>query len=179
MLKPQTPWEDPYPVNCAQSRDQNRTREIRPSGIAGRLVETWAMVKANRARKVETLKQPSLRLRLRAPYFYPDQRCNLSARSMPGDGQEYMPCHMLLPFHSSSGPKAINLFALGCAQSKAVQRDICLPVGHMSILSIRMKRNTSITTNQKEADTFSSCQPFKCYGFVWLISRNEDALLKL
>jgi hypothetical protein len=72
VLKPQTPGEDSYPVNCAQSRDQNRTRGIRPSGIAGRLVETWAMVKAKRARKVETLKQPSLYLRLRAPYFYPD-----------------------------------------------------------------------------------------------------------
>jgi len=32
------------------------------------------MVKAKRARKVETLKQPSLYLRLRAPYFYPDNR---------------------------------------------------------------------------------------------------------
>ena len=30
------------------------------------------MVKAKRARKVETLKQPSLYLRLRAPYFYPN-----------------------------------------------------------------------------------------------------------
>ena len=30
------------------------------------------MAKAKRARKVETLKQPSLRLRLRASYFYPD-----------------------------------------------------------------------------------------------------------
>jgi hypothetical protein len=30
------------------------------------------MVKAKRARKAETLKQPSLCLRLRAPYFYPD-----------------------------------------------------------------------------------------------------------
>ena len=30
------------------------------------------MVKAKRARKVETLKQPSCCLRLRAPYFYPD-----------------------------------------------------------------------------------------------------------
>jgi len=30
------------------------------------------MVKAKRARKAETPKQPSLCLRLRAPYFYPD-----------------------------------------------------------------------------------------------------------
>src|SRR5262249_5042994 len=36
------------------------------------------MEKAKRARKAETLKQPSLPLRLRAPYFYPDQRLNLS-----------------------------------------------------------------------------------------------------
>jgi len=95
------------------------------------------MAKAKRARNAETLKQPSLCLRLRAPYFYPDLRSNLSAWLMSGDGHEYMPCHMLLAFRSSSGPKAINLFALGCAQSKAVQRDICLPVGHMSTLSIR------------------------------------------
>jgi hypothetical protein len=67
------------------------------------------------------------------------QRCNLSARSMPGDGQEYVPSHMLLPSCSSSGPKAINLLALGKAQSKVEQRDHDLPGGHMSILSIRMK----------------------------------------
>ena len=59
------------------------------------------------------------------------QRCNLSARSMPGDGQEYMSCHMLLPFRSSSGPKAINLLALGFAKARqyngiiAYRWDIC------------------------------------------------------
>ena len=31
------------------------------------------MVKAKRARTAETLKPPSLGLRLRAPYFYPDR----------------------------------------------------------------------------------------------------------
>jgi hypothetical protein len=31
------------------------------------------MEKAKRARKAETLKQTSLRLRLRAPYLYPDR----------------------------------------------------------------------------------------------------------
>ena len=40
VLKPKIPWEDHYPVNGVQSRDQNRTREIRPSGIVGGLVET-------------------------------------------------------------------------------------------------------------------------------------------
>jgi hypothetical protein len=39
----------------------------------GGLTETWTMEKAKRARKAETPKQPSLSLRLRAPYFYPDQ----------------------------------------------------------------------------------------------------------
>jgi hypothetical protein len=38
------------------------------------------MAKAKRARNVETLKQPSLRLRLRASYFYPDIRESGSVR---------------------------------------------------------------------------------------------------
>jgi hypothetical protein len=52
-LKPQVAREGLYLINDWQSRDQNRTREIRPSGIAGRLTETWAMVKAKRARNVK------------------------------------------------------------------------------------------------------------------------------
>jgi hypothetical protein len=52
---------------------QNRTREIRLSGIAGELVETWMMVEARRARKAETPTQTSFNLRLRAPHFYPDR----------------------------------------------------------------------------------------------------------
>ena len=52
---------------------QHRTGEIPPSGIAGGLTETWAMEKAKRARKAETPKQPSLRLRFHAPYLYPDR----------------------------------------------------------------------------------------------------------
>jgi len=46
-------------------------------------------------------------------------KSNLSAWLMPGDGQEYMPCHMLLPFRSSSGPKAINLLSWCRAPNKA------------------------------------------------------------
>ena len=53
---------------------QNRTREIRPSGIAGGLVETWARVQAIRIHKAETPKQTSFYLRLRALHFYPDRR---------------------------------------------------------------------------------------------------------
>jgi hypothetical protein len=40
------------------------------------------MVKAKRAHKAETLKQPSLYLRLRAPYFYPDIRMHGSVRNI-------------------------------------------------------------------------------------------------
>jgi len=50
----------------------NRIRENRLSGMIGRPVETLDMEKAKRARKAETPKQPSLRLRLSAPHFYPD-----------------------------------------------------------------------------------------------------------
>ena len=50
---------------------QHKMREIRPSGMRGALAETWAMVGAKRARKAETPTQPSLSLRLRAPYFDP------------------------------------------------------------------------------------------------------------
>ncbi len=41
------------------------------SSTRGGLAETWAMARAKRARKTETLKPPSLSLMLRAPYFYP------------------------------------------------------------------------------------------------------------
>jgi len=58
---------------------QNRTGEIPPSGIAGGHTETWAMEKAKRARKAETPQQPSRRLRLHAPYLYPDQPSGLVA----------------------------------------------------------------------------------------------------
>ena len=46
-----------------------------PSPTARRarfLSRPWTMAKAKRARKAETPKQPSLCLRLRAPYLYPD-----------------------------------------------------------------------------------------------------------
>jgi hypothetical protein len=42
------------------------------------------MEKAKRARKAETLKQPSLCLRLRAPYLYPDPTYSASSRGQQG-----------------------------------------------------------------------------------------------
>jgi hypothetical protein len=56
-----------------QAMTANRTRENRLSGMTGGLAETWAMVKAKRAHNVETPKQTSLHLRLRALHFYPDR----------------------------------------------------------------------------------------------------------
>jgi len=50
----------------------NLRKENRPSEIVGGLAETWAMAEAKRARIVETPKQPSFSLRLRASHFYPD-----------------------------------------------------------------------------------------------------------
>jgi hypothetical protein len=62
------------------AKASNRTREIWPSGIIGGRTETRAMEKAKRARKAETPKQPSLGLKLRAPYLYPDRGCLAQGR---------------------------------------------------------------------------------------------------
>jgi len=60
------------------------------------------------------------------------QRCNLSARSMPGDGQEHGLAPMLLPSPPSFGSKAVNLPSWGEAPSQANIPKNRLPVGHMS-----------------------------------------------
>ena len=65
------------------------------------------------------------------------QRCNLSARSMPGDGQEHVNDHVLLSSCPSLGFKAINLIVRDEVHYHAKTREIDLPVGHMSITSIR------------------------------------------
>ena len=65
------------------------------------------------------------------------QRCNLSARPMPEDGQGHVLSHMLLPSRSSFGYKAINLLNWCEAPTKAKQAQSSAPVGHMSVLSIR------------------------------------------
>ena len=46
----------------------NRTREMRLSGMTRGRTETRTMDKAKRARTAETPKQPSLGLKLRAPF---------------------------------------------------------------------------------------------------------------
>ena len=136
VLKPPARREDHYPAKGAPSRDQNRTRENRPSGIVGGLVETWAMEMANRARTAETPKQTSHHLRPHTPHFYPDQRCTLSARSMPGDGQEHRLQPVLLPSHPSSGPKATNLLTWDAAPGQAKETNYPGAVGHMSTLVV-------------------------------------------
>jgi hypothetical protein len=63
----------PHREGCEDtSQGQNRTREIRPSGIVGGPMETWTMVGATRARTAERPTQPSFDLTSRAPWFYPD-----------------------------------------------------------------------------------------------------------
>jgi hypothetical protein len=67
------------------------------------------------------------------------QRCNLSARPMPEDGQGRVLSHVLLPSRLSFGHKAKNLLNWCEAPTKAKQAQSSAPVGHMSVLSIRMK----------------------------------------
>ncbi len=66
-------------INGVQSRGQNRTREIRPSGIAGRLQETWPMVELGTHPATERADVETLHLSARAPELYPDI-CMLRAR---------------------------------------------------------------------------------------------------
>jgi hypothetical protein len=58
------------------------------SSTRGGFAETWAMAWAKRARKAETLKQPSLSLMLRAPYFYPTPFSNPTAIHLELHGSE-------------------------------------------------------------------------------------------
>ena len=60
-------------------------------------------------------------------------RSNPSAWSMPEDEQEHILKHMLLTSHSSFGYKAINLFSLCFAQTKALRLYHTAPVRHMSV----------------------------------------------
>jgi hypothetical protein len=60
------------------------------------------------------------------------QRCTLSARSMPGDGQEHRLRPVLLPSHPSSGSNAKNLLNWGEAPSQATAEQSNALLGHMS-----------------------------------------------
>ena len=73
-LELQPAWEGLHPENGMQSRGQNRTREIRPSGIIGGPVETWPMVELGTHLATERARLETLRLRVRAPQIYPDNR---------------------------------------------------------------------------------------------------------
>ncbi len=64
------------------------------------------------------------------------QRCTLSARSMPGDGQEHRLRPVLLPSHPSSGRQATNLLNWGVAPSQAKETNYPGAVGHMSRLVV-------------------------------------------
>ena len=64
------------------------------------------------------------------------QRCTLSARSMPGDGQEHRLRLVLLSSDPSSGRKATNLLAWGAAPSQVKIRNYPRAVGHMSRLVV-------------------------------------------
>ena len=94
------------------------------------------------------------------------QRCTLSARSMPGDGQEHRPRLVLLPSHPSSGRKATNLLNWGAAPSQANEWNYPQAVGHMSRLVVRFpshnlcssspSKSMSPTTDSSEGHPGSS-----------------------
>jgi len=69
-------------------------------------------------------------------------RSNLSARSMPEDGQEHVHSHMLLPSRSSFGSKAINLLNWCEAPTKVKQARDRAPVGHMSVFNVLLPGNS-------------------------------------
>ena len=71
-------------------------------------------------------------------------RSNLSARSMPEDGQEHVLYHMLLPSRSSFGSKAINLLSWCFAPTKVKQLKGSPPVGHMSVFNVRYPKTLSL-----------------------------------
>jgi hypothetical protein len=68
------------------------------------------------------------------------QRCNPSAWSMPEDEQEHILKNMLLSSSSSFGSKAINLLGWCSAPTKVKHTRITIPVGHMSVLYIRVQK---------------------------------------
>ncbi len=75
------------------------------------------------------------------------QRCTLSARSMPGDGQEHRLRPVLLPSDPSSGRKATNLLTWGAAPSQATEWNYPRAVGHMSRLVIRCSTSYCLCDN--------------------------------
>ena len=72
-------------------------------------------------------------------------RSNLSARSMPEDGQEHVLYRMLLPSRSSFGCKAINLLNWCEAPTEVKQAKGSPPVGHMSVFNGLYKRNVLVS----------------------------------
>jgi hypothetical protein len=72
-------WSTGCPLARSGGREINELADLEFG-----LTKKWAMEKAKRARKAETPKQPSLCLKLRAPYFYPDSLPALLRRSSAG-----------------------------------------------------------------------------------------------
>jgi hypothetical protein len=83
VLKSRQAWEGPLGKAAAA----NRTREIRPSGMRGGLAETWAMVELGTRctyRKGACRKLSACRLR--APYFYPTLKNQITLKNKEYQG---------------------------------------------------------------------------------------------
>ena len=90
------------------------------SSTRGGLAETWAMARVKRARKAETLKQPSLSLMLRAPYFYPTPWSNSNSGS--GWAIESSPGSCLSAVSSHAGGPRAGAMGGGLAGSPMCSR---------------------------------------------------------
>ena len=95
------------------------------------------------------------------------QRCNPSARSMPGDGQEHRPRLVLLPSHSSSGSKAKNLLNWGEAPTQVDANDYPSAVGHMSTLVGRCAFQSGLCKplERRHLQELWLCQRLPCLRF--------------
>ena len=80
--------ECPYAtcVNICRQTTYGRRRHLCSVVVVGRLVETWVMEMATRARTAETPKPTSHLLRPYAPHFYPDIRTHGSVRGVEVGG---------------------------------------------------------------------------------------------
>jgi len=103
------------------------------------------------------------------------QRCNPSAWSMPEDGQEHILKNMLLSSRSSFGLKAINLLSWCSAPTKAKHMEMCLPVGHMSVCSIRLPllRPISLKLQVRHVYYESTCHSVVFYVHRYIESCNQ------
>jgi hypothetical protein len=80
-------------------------------------METWIMVRAKRARTAERPTQPSLDLRSRAPWFYPD-------RSTASSGSKKIGSPLATRLYTWYKPPSISTLALRTTSASLLRKAI-------------------------------------------------------